>query len=119
MTYQHVTAPTQFVEANGIRFAYRRFGQEGGTPLLFMRHFRGGMDHWDPSVTDGFANGDNDIMVPTINSFMLSQKIPSAQLVVYPDAGHGSLFQLPELFVSHGRIFLDGPLAATETKGAS
>jgi hypothetical protein len=45
MTYQHVTAPTQFVEANGIRFAYRRFGHEGGTPLLFIQHFRGGMDH--------------------------------------------------------------------------
>jgi pimeloyl-ACP methyl ester carboxylesterase len=55
MTYRHVTAPTQFVEANGIRFAYRRFGHESGTPLLFMQHFRGGMDHWDPAVTDGFA----------------------------------------------------------------
>jgi len=55
MTYRHVTAPTQFVEANGIRFAYRRFGQEGGMPLIFMQHFRGGMDHWDPAVTDGFA----------------------------------------------------------------
>ena len=55
MTYRHVTAPTQFVEADGIRFAYRRFGQEDGTPLLFMQHFRGGMDHWDPAVTDGFA----------------------------------------------------------------
>jgi pimeloyl-ACP methyl ester carboxylesterase len=247
MTYRHVTAPTQFVEAHGIRFAYRRFGQEGGTPLLFMQHFRGGMDHWDPAVTDGFAkdrpvilfdnagvasssgetpdtidamaehaadfvralglsqvdllgfsiggyiaqtltlrhpelirrlilvgtgprageppqdpryaeygsltdptpgkahsrhsficsfalrrrassparrsgrdgkaitqptlvvNGHNDIMVPTVNSFTLSQKIPNAQLIVYPDAGHGSLFQFPELFVTHGRIFLDGP----------
>jgi len=47
--------PHQFAEANGIRFAYRRFGQEGGTPLLFMQHFRGGMDHWDPAATDGFA----------------------------------------------------------------
>src|SRR5712671_6172066 len=55
MAYQHVTAPTRYVEANGIRFAYRRFGQEGGTPLVFMQHFRGGMDHWDPAVTDGFA----------------------------------------------------------------
>src|SRR5882724_7923433 len=55
MTYRHVTASTQFVEASRIRFAYRRFGQEGGTPLLFMQHFRGGMDHWDPAVTDGFA----------------------------------------------------------------
>jgi hypothetical protein len=34
MTYRHVTAPTQSIEANGIRFANRRFGQEGGTPLL-------------------------------------------------------------------------------------
>jgi hypothetical protein len=40
MIYRHVTAPTQFVEANGVRFAYRRFGLEGGTPLLFMQHFR-------------------------------------------------------------------------------
>jgi pimeloyl-ACP methyl ester carboxylesterase len=284
MTYRHVTAPTQFVEANGVRFAYRRFGKEGVTPLLFMQHFRGGMDHWDPAVTDGFAksrpvilfdnagvaassgetpdtidamaehaadfvaalglsqvdlmgfsiggyiaqtltmrrpelirrlilvgtgprageppqdpgyaqygamtdpqtgqspietylylffsptqtsqasgkvfwarrharkedvdvptsaqtmaaqraaitewrqprgdrerfeelraitqptlvvNGNNDIMVPTLNSFTLSQKIPNAQLIVYPDSGHGSLFQFPELFVTHATIFLD------------
>ncbi len=64
------------------------------------------------------VNGHNDVMVPTINSFTLSQEIPNAQLIVYPDAGHGSLFQFPELFVTHGRIFLDGPLAATETKRA-
>src|ERR1700681_2651657 len=282
MTHRHVTGPTQFVEANGIRFAYRRFGQESGTPLLFMQHFRGGMDHWDPAVTNGFAenrpvilfdnagvasssgetpdtidamaehaagfagalgfsqvdllgfsiggyvaqtlairhpglirrlilvgtgprageppqdpkyaeygaltdpetgavpieaflylfflpsetsqaaarafwarrhvrkedvdpptsaqtmaaqraaltewrqphgerfaeleaikqptlvvNGHNDIMVPTINSFTLSQNIPNAQLIIYPDAGHGALFQVPELFVAHATLFLD------------
>src|SRR5258706_5219940 len=55
MVHTHRTAPTQFVEANGIRFAYRRFGKPGGVPLVFMQHFRGGMDHWDPAVTDGFA----------------------------------------------------------------
>src|ERR1700747_2671449 len=55
MTYRHTKAPTQFVEVHRIRFAYRRFGPDGGTPLLFMQHFRGGMDHWDPTVTDGFA----------------------------------------------------------------
>jgi hypothetical protein len=33
-TYTHQTAPTQFVEANGIRFAYRRFGKAGGVPLI-------------------------------------------------------------------------------------
>ena len=55
MKYTHVTAPTQFVEANGIRFAYRRFGQDSGTPLVLMPHFRAGMDHCDPAVTDGLA----------------------------------------------------------------
>ena len=50
--------------------------------------------------------------ISNINSFTLSQKIPDAQLIVYPDAEHGSLFQFPELFVTHGRIFLDGPLPA-------
>jgi pimeloyl-ACP methyl ester carboxylesterase len=278
----HVTAPTRFIEANGVRFAYRKFGAEAGTPLVFMQHLRGGLDHWDPAVTDGLAanrpvipfnnagvasssgetpdtidamgrhaadfvsalgltevdllgfsiggyvaqslalqnpnlvrrlvlvgtgprggeptqdasvpqhatstdprtgespleaflylffspsdrsqaagkafwerrhrrrndvdppssaqtmtaqlaatkawrevkgeryaelkrighptlvvNGSNDIMVPTINSFTLSQRMPNAQLIVYPDSGHGSQFQYPELFVTHARTFLD------------
>jgi pimeloyl-ACP methyl ester carboxylesterase len=46
----HQTAPTQFVEANSIRFAYRRFGKSGGVPLVFNMHFIGTMDHWDPAV---------------------------------------------------------------------
>jgi hypothetical protein len=55
MIHTHQTAPTQFVGANGIRFAYRGFGKLGGVPLVFMQHFRGGMDHSDPAVTDGFT----------------------------------------------------------------
>ena len=53
----HVTAPTRFVEAGGIRYAYRGFGAETGTPLVFLQHFRGGLDNWDPLVTDGLAQG--------------------------------------------------------------
>src|SRR4030081_2846946 len=53
--HTHQTAPTQFVEANGIRFGYRRFGESGGIPLVFNQHFTGTMDHWDPAVTDGLA----------------------------------------------------------------
>jgi len=272
----HLTAPTQFVEMNGVRYAYRRFGSESGAPIVLLSHFRAGLDHWDPLVTDGLAkgrtvilfnnagvassggepantiegcadhvarfvgaldlktidllgfsiggyiaqtvalrypalvrrlvlvgtgprngelpndsrippvaanpvpvmedflflfftpsaasqtagkafwerrhrrkdadppsspeamkaqsaaiaefrkprgeryaevrgirqptlvvNGSNDIMVPTINSFTLSQHIPNAQLILYPDSGHGSLFQYPNLFVTHAAMFLD------------
>ena len=55
MTTTHQTAPTQFVEANGIRFAYRRFGKAGGVPIVFNQHYTGTMDYWDPVVTDGLA----------------------------------------------------------------
>ena len=54
-TNDHLSAPTRYVEADGIRYAYRRFGASTGTPLLFLQHLRGGMDHWDPAVTDGLA----------------------------------------------------------------
>jgi pimeloyl-ACP methyl ester carboxylesterase len=60
--HSHQTAPTQFVEANGIRFAYRRFGNGAGVPLVFNQHFTGSMDHWDPAVTDGFA-GDREVIL--------------------------------------------------------
>jgi len=53
--HTHQTAPTQFVDAAGIRFAYRRFGKSGDVPLVFNMHFTGTMDHWDPAVTDGLA----------------------------------------------------------------
>jgi pimeloyl-ACP methyl ester carboxylesterase len=53
--HSHQTAPTQFVDAAGVRFAYRRLGKSGGVPLVFNMHFTGTMDHWDPLVTDGLA----------------------------------------------------------------
>ena len=279
-THTHQTVPTQYVEANGIRFAYRRFGKAGGVPVVFNQHYTGTMDYWDPAVTDGIAktrevilfnnagisnssgevpttfeemgangiafikalglkkvdvlgisiggfvaqeitlqapdlvrklilvgtgprggegmgsltqeaqkifgatyepaenlwlavhfspseasqaagreflkrkhlrqqgrdpevndsvsprqieaivkwgeqkagaydylktikqptlvvNGSNDVIIYTVNSFILQQNIPNAQLVIYPDSIHGSPYQYPELFVEHVRLFLD------------
>ena len=48
MANSHNTTPTQFIEASGVRYAYRRFGASNGTPLVFLQHFRGGLDNWDP-----------------------------------------------------------------------
>ena len=60
--YTHQTAPIQFVEANGIRFAYRRFGKTGGVPIVFNQHYIGTMDYWDPAVTDGLAR-DREVIL--------------------------------------------------------
>src|SRR5258708_33722730 len=56
MTETHVTTLTRFVETDGTRFAYRRLGAGRGVPLVFMPHYRAGMDHWAPALTDGFAS---------------------------------------------------------------
>jgi pimeloyl-ACP methyl ester carboxylesterase len=52
-------------------------------------------------------DGSNDVIVYTINSYILQQNIPNAQLILYPDANHGAQYQYPELFVQHVNIFLN------------
>jgi len=54
------------------------------------------------------ANGDNDTMMHTENSYLLAEHLPNAQLLIYPDANHGFLDQYPELFGGHVRAFLNG-----------
>jgi len=190
-TGSSATAPTQFLEVNGLRYAYRRFGSGSVLPLLFLQYFTGTLDNWDPAVTDPLASGrqiilfDNagigrsggevpqtmaemarhvlaflkglrlttcdilgfslggvlaqviardrrsiirrmilvgtaprggeDIMhlekpslamIPVRNSYWLAENLPNAVLLVYPDAGHGSLFQYPESFTTQAAAFL-------------
>ncbi len=52
------------------------------------------------------ANGDNDVMVPTKNSYLLARHLPNARLNIYPDAGHGFLFQYPAEFGAEVNAFL-------------
>ena len=52
------------------------------------------------------ANGDNDIMVPTVNSYLLAGHLPNAKLSIYPDANHGFLFQYPGEFAAEVNTFL-------------
>ncbi len=53
------------------------------------------------------ANGDNDRMVPSSNSADLARRLPHAQLILYPDAGHGGIFQYHEVFVPEALKFLE------------
>ncbi|MBB3870817.1 alpha/beta fold hydrolase [Brevundimonas mediterranea] len=53
------------------------------------------------------ANGDHDIMVPSGNSTEMAHRLPNADLVLYPDAGHGGIFQYHEAFVPMTLKFLD------------
>jgi pimeloyl-ACP methyl ester carboxylesterase len=76
--YSHQTAPTQYVEARGIRFAYRRFGKADGVPLVFNMHFTGTMDHWDPAVTDGFAKDREVILFNNAGISSSSGEVPAS-----------------------------------------
>src|SRR5512133_3728825 len=52
----NVTAPTQFLQVENETYAYRRFGNGVGLPLLLLQHFMGTLDNWDPEVTDRLAS---------------------------------------------------------------
>ena len=64
--------------------------------------YLGKMDH--PAL---IVNGSRDEMMLPENSYVMFRKMPNAQLSMYPDAAHGSLFQYPELFVEQASFFLN------------
>jgi pimeloyl-ACP methyl ester carboxylesterase len=59
------------------------------------------------------VNGIHDEMIPIPNSYRLAENLPNAVLLVYPDSGHGALFQFHESFIKHATAFLasDSPFA--------
>lgn len=52
------------------------------------------------------ANGDHDRMVPTVNTYDLAKRLPNSSLIIYPDAGHGGIFQFNQDFVKQSLTFL-------------
>src|SRR5216684_5630317 len=83
-TYTAVTVPTQFVEANSVRFAYRRWGKRSGLPLVFNQHFTGNLDNWDPAVLDGLAK--------------------EREVIIFNNAGvASSTGEVPTTFCRHGK----------------
>lgn len=59
----HKTAPTQYVDVGATRYAYRKFGKTTGLPIVLLQHFTGGLDHWDPLLTDGLAQDRPVVLV--------------------------------------------------------
>lgn len=54
------------------------------------------------------VNGDDDVLIPTVNSCELREKIAGSQMMIYPKSGHGFLVQYAADFAEHVRLFLDG-----------
>jgi len=54
------------------------------------------------------VNGGKDVIIYPVNSYILQQELPNAQLILYPGSAHGSQYQYPKLFVWHVSTFLDG-----------
>ena len=91
-TASNTTAPTQILQVSGHSYAYRRFGNGSGLPLLCLQHFTGTLDNWDPAVTDPLASG--------------------REVILFENAGIGrSSGNVPETvagMTKHALAFLDG-----------
>lgn len=105
------TAASAFLK----RLKERKAGRDKApTPRVFMRQLKA-ITAWGKQAPQDLdrlrmpvliANGDNDIMVPTVLSRDMARRIPDAQLVIYPDAGHGGIFQYHAEFVPKALQFL-------------
>jgi len=120
-----------------LRVHFRRSEKSQAAGREFLKRFRLRAENRDPEVNEKVApaqieaiskwgaplksfdylkaikqptlvvNGSNDVIIYTVNSFILQQNLPNAQLILYPDSNHGSQYQYPALFVADVTRFLD------------
>jgi pimeloyl-ACP methyl ester carboxylesterase len=69
-------APTTFIEIPAGTIAYRRFGRDGGIPLVLTNRFRGTMDHWDPALLDSLASDRHVIIFDSAGVGSSSGEVP-------------------------------------------
>ena len=85
----NTTAPTQFLQVNGHSYAYRRFGNGSGLPLLCLQHFTGTLDNWDSAVTDPLASGREVILFDNAGVGRSTGDVPGT---IAGMAGHAMAF---------------------------
>jgi pimeloyl-ACP methyl ester carboxylesterase len=90
--------PVSVETATAHRAAASAWGQPTDPTYAYLQDIR------QPTLV---VNGSTDIIVPTVNSYILQQHLPNARLILYPDSGHGAHFQYPEEFVREASHFLD------------
>ena len=90
--------PTTAEAAGAQLGAMAAWQKSGGEPFTYLKRIT------QPVLV---TNGNNDTMIPTVNSFTLSAHLPDAQLIIYPDSGHGALFQHARAYTVHVSEFLD------------
>ena len=115
--------PTETSQAAGAAFWDRLQTREGERDPSLMgpgvQAQRTALTRWDRNEDAAYphlraiahpvfvASGSHDLIIPTVNAFVLAQRLPNAQLILYPDFGHGFLFQYHTLCGKHATLFLD------------
>lgn len=85
-TLTHETAPTLKIDVKGTPFTYRSFGKQGGIPIVFLQHFTGTMDNWDPAVTNALAQNHQVILFNNKGVSTSSGKTPDSVAEMAKDA---------------------------------